>query len=128
MAPRAISAPTISKGDPSLDFTVTTRKKRVLKCRHLGFVEEYAINSLIGREDSINPTTSLQAQSAAVVREIDGIPWPFPTSKQELMNAMERLERDGFAAVCPVVLEWSNSSGLSEEDFEEANLSDATQA
>jgi hypothetical protein len=92
--------PVIQTTSPTA-FTLTTEGKppRKFLVDELSPIEDFRLNSLLGAKDSANPATYLHAMFAVIVREIDGFPYPFPTTYKQLENAIERLGRDGLATL-----------------------------
>jgi hypothetical protein len=118
---------TIAKaGDPNSYFDVVTSKGRKMACRDLGIMEEFRLNSILGASDSTNPTTSIHAQSACVVRQIDAVPYLFPENRLQLEAAIERLGRDGLSAVAPELISRQDIPDV-DADLTEAGNDHATQ-
>jgi hypothetical protein len=72
---------------------------RKLKIKPIDILYESQLTRMFGTEAAANlPYMMGFVYPAASVCEIDGVPYPRPTSQQEVDDAIERLGREGFAA------------------------------
>jgi hypothetical protein len=72
---------------------------RKLKVKPIDILYESRLTRMFGTEAAANlPYMMGFVYPAASVCEIDGVPYPRPTSQQEVDDAIERLGREGFAA------------------------------
>lgn len=74
---------------------VLGRKLRILP---LDILYESQLTRMFGAEAANLPYMMGFVYPAASVCEIDGVPYPRPTSQQEVDDAIQRLGREGFAA------------------------------
>lgn len=71
---------------------------RKLKILPLDILYESQLTRMFGAEAANLPYMMGFVYPAASVCEIDGVPYPRPTSQQEVDDAIQRLGREGFAA------------------------------
>lgn len=72
---------------------------RKLKIKPIDILYESQLTRMFGTEAAANlPYMMGFVYPAASVCEIDGVPYPRPTSQQEVDEAIQRLGREGFAA------------------------------
>jgi hypothetical protein len=72
---------------------------RKLKIKPIDILYESQLTRVFGTEAAANlPYMMGFVYPAASVCEIDGVPYPRPTTQQEVDDAIQRLGREGFAA------------------------------
>jgi hypothetical protein len=77
----------------------TDKAGRKIALRRVGVVEQLRLYKALGGELSANDAYMEMAFIAASVSMIDDVPVPFPASEAALEAVLERLGRDGLAAV-----------------------------
>ena len=81
-------------GGPAM---VTDDKGRVLKVRSLGLLEEMDLIELAGTPTPPDRWMMI-ATFAACVREVDGVPVPFPQNRAQIRKHVERVGPHGLRA------------------------------
>ncbi|WP_411882554.1 hypothetical protein [Polaromonas sp. YR568] len=73
---------------------------RELKIKPIGVLYESQLVRMLGTEVATNPSYMMGfVYPATSVYEIDGVPCPRPSSQHEVDQAIQRLGREGFAAL-----------------------------
>lgn len=73
-------------------------KGRTLSLRGMSLVEQYRLAKAVGAETAKNDVAWSMAQTAAAVRDIDGVPLPYPTTDAQVEQNIERIGDEGYAA------------------------------
>lgn len=86
-------------GPLEADHTVTDDAGRVLVIREVGPLEEMDLLEAAGEAASSNRRWMVNATLYACVRSIDGVPRPFPTTRQAIRHHIEAVGGAGISAV-----------------------------
>jgi hypothetical protein len=86
-----------------MERIITDKAGRKFSLRKMGLVETLRLYTALGPELSANDAYMGMATIAASVAILDGVPLPFPNSEAAVENLVERIGRDGAAAVSAAI-------------------------
>jgi len=94
------SAPDSTNPVSGQPVVLTDSLGRQLKIKPIDVLYESQLVRMLGTEVATNPSYMMGfVYPATSVYEIDGVPCPRPNSQQEVDDAIQRLGREGFAAL-----------------------------
>jgi hypothetical protein len=94
------AAPGTAGSAPGQAVVLTDSLGRELKIKPIDVLYESQLVRMLGTEVATNPSYMMGfVYPATSVYEIDGVPCPRPSSQQEVDEAIQRLGREGFAAL-----------------------------
>lgn len=89
---------------------------RKLKLRELTLLNELDLMALAGDSRATNRAWWMHVSAAAHVEEIDGSPCPFPVNDPEIRVMVQRVGRDGVAAVIGHLFSAAGDSPVEQSD------------
>ena len=81
-----------------VDTIITDADGRKLRVVGLSIVEQYRLFKAIGSDAATNVINASMAQCAAAVREVDGVPLPYPITENGIELNLSRIGDAGYAA------------------------------
>lgn len=94
-----VEAPTVTKVEESDEFTVTDSKGRNLLYRPLNLMERGRLMRAVGNEASQNVLFFTHAAIVVGIREVDGVPTPWPSTVDQVDRRMNAIGDHGVEAV-----------------------------
>jgi hypothetical protein len=80
------------------ETVLTDAAGRNLTIRGMTLVEQYKLAKAVGADTARNDVAWSMAQTAASVRDIDGVPLRYPTTDAEVQENIARVGDEGYAA------------------------------
>lgn len=88
----------MSDAAKAADTVLTDAKGRKLTIRGISLVEQYRLAKAVGSATAQNEVAWSMAQTAASVRDIDGVPLMYPTSDPQVELNIVQIGDEGYAA------------------------------